>query len=163
MSTPRIAGRTWADFERAAPDMARAGRRLLYTTEVGEGLLATVRDDAPPRLHPIWLAIVDGHLYAFILASAKRRDLEIDGRYALHNHRDPSAPSEFSVRGQAHRVDEAEVRSGVGAGWYFQVDDSSRLFEFGIDAAVLGVRDDADEWPPRYSTWRADDLIDSPG
>ena len=144
---------SWAEFEASNPTLAAAGRRLLYRTETGEALLATVRGDAPPRIHPIWLGIVGGGLYAFILKSAKRTDLERDGRFALHTHVDPAAPSEFSVRGRARLVDAAELRTEVGGSWYFEVDETYELFDFDIDAAILGLRDNADEWPPRYQNW----------
>jgi hypothetical protein len=146
---------TWAEFEASSPTLAAAGRRLLYRTETGEALLATVRGDAPPRIHPIWVGIVGGRLYAFILKSAKRTDLERDGRFALHTHVDPAAPSEFSIRGRAQLVDASELRTEVGGSWYFEVDETYELFDFDIDAAILGVRDNADEWPPRYTSWTA--------
>jgi hypothetical protein len=144
---------TWAEFERAAPAIAAEGRRLFDRDGIGQALLATVRGDDPPRIHPIYVSIVDGRLYAFILGSAKRVDLEQDGRYALHTHQDPAAPSEFMIRGSSAAIREDAVRSAVGAEWYFEVDDTYELFEFGIESAVLGARNDADEWPPRYSSW----------
>jgi hypothetical protein len=144
---------TWAEFEIADPALAAAGRPLIYRSGTGEMLLATVRSDDPPRIHPIWVKIVDGRLYAFILRSAKRTDLERDGRYALHTHIDPAAPSEFSIRGHARLVAAPEVRAAVGGQWYFEVDATYELFDFSIEAAVLGVRDNADEWPPRYTSW----------
>jgi dipeptidyl aminopeptidase/acylaminoacyl peptidase len=146
---------SWADFEAAAPDLAAAGRGLLYREGHGEALLASVRDLAPPRIHPITVGIANGGLYAFILGSAKRLDLEVDGRYALHTHQDPQAPSEFALRGRAHAVDDEAVRAGVAADWSFDVDETYRLFEFAIDSALLGVRDSPDEWPPRYTSWTA--------
>ena len=146
---------TRAELQTSNPTLAAAGRRLLYRTETGDALLATVRGDDPPRIHPIWVGIVGGRLYAFILKSAKRTDLERDGRYALHSHIDPAAPSEFSVRGRAQPIDDVAVRAEVGGRWYFEVDDSYELFEFDIEAAILGVRDNADEWPPRYQSWAA--------
>ena len=42
---------TWAEFAHARPDLAEAGRRLLYQFGVGLGFLATVRADGGPRLH----------------------------------------------------------------------------------------------------------------
>ena len=129
---------SWGEFEQAAPGLAAAGRRLFDRDGIGQGLLATVRDDLAPRIHPIWFAIVDGRLYAFILRSAKRADLERDGRFALHNHVDPAAPSEFSIRGRARAVDDEAVRSAVAADWAFEPDDAYRLFELGVEAAVLG-------------------------
>jgi pyridoxamine 5'-phosphate oxidase-like protein len=145
---------SWASFEIAAPDLAAAGRRLLDRNGTGEALLATVRGEEAPRIHPINLAVVGEGLYAFILASAKRRDLELDGRYALHAHQDPAAPSEFSVRGRARRIEDPAVRSRVGSAWSFEVDDGYALFEFSIESALLGVRAGPDAWPPRYTTWR---------
>ena len=146
---------SWAEFEAATPTLASAGRRLLYRTETGEALLATVRGEEPPRIHPIWVKVVDGGLYAFVLKSAKRVDLERDGRYALHTHIDPASPSEFSVRGRASLIETAATIDSVGRQWYFEVDDAYELFEFSIESAILGVRNDADEWPPRYSSWSA--------
>jgi hypothetical protein len=146
---------TWAEFEVAAPQLAAEGRRLLHRDGVGEALLATVRGDDPPRIHPINVAIVDGHLYAFVLPSAKRTDLERDGRSALHTHQDPAAPSEFAVRGRASLVEDETLRSAAAAAWSFEVDETYALFEFSIDSALLGARATADDWPPRYSSWSA--------
>lgn len=146
---------TWDLFEEAAPDLAVEARRLIHRGGAGEMLLATVRGDEPPRIHPVNVEIVDGRLYAFILRSAKRTDLERDGRYALHTHVDPASPSEFAVRGHATLVDADLARAAAAAHWAFEVDDSYTLFEFSIEAALLGVRETADDWPPRYSRWTA--------
>jgi hypothetical protein len=147
---------TWAELDAAAPGLAAAGRELLERNGGGQGLLATVRDDEPPRIHPIYFEIVDGRLYAFVLRSAKRIDLERDGRYAIHAHQDPSAPSEFLIRGRAELVADPVVRAAVAAAWPFEVDDTYALFEFSIDSALLGSRPSADDWPPRYTSWSAD-------
>jgi len=147
---------TWAEIAGAAPEIASEGRRLIYATGGGKALLATVRGDDLPRIHPITVAIVDERLYAFIITrSPKNLDLELDGRYALHTHQDPAAPSEVAVRGHARLVDEPDERSRVAAGWAFEVDDSYTLFEFSIENALLGARPTADDWPPRYTSWRA--------
>jgi hypothetical protein len=146
---------TWSAFADSAPALADAGRRLIYRTATGEALLASVRDDEPPRIHPIYVAILDGRLYAFILRSPKRADLAQDGRYALHTHQDPAAPSEFMVRGKARVVDDVADRRAAANGWYFDVDETYTLFEFSIETALLGERADADEWPPRYTSWSA--------
>jgi hypothetical protein len=139
----------WDEFERAAPDMAAEGRRLL---DGGDALLATVRGDDPPTINPISVGFVDGRLYAFLLKSRKRADLLHDGRYALHAHHDPNAPDEFMIRGRTRQVTDASERAGVAAGWSFEADESYLLFEFRIESAILGRRA-ADEWPPRYTTW----------
>jgi nitroimidazol reductase NimA-like FMN-containing flavoprotein (pyridoxamine 5'-phosphate oxidase superfamily) len=146
---------TWAEFETATPTLASRGRELLQRGDAGEAFLATVRDQEPPRIHPINVAIVDGHLYAFILGSAKRTDLERDGRYALHTHQDPVAPSEFAVRGRASVVTSDAARSAAAAAWSFEVDQTYTLFEFSISSALLGERATADDWPPVYASWSA--------
>ena len=150
MTTSRA---SWADFATAAPDLAAAGAGHFDRAE-GAALLATVRGDAPPRIHPVTVAIVGDGLYVFVLDSAKRRDLAEDGRFALHAHQDQTAPDEFSVRGGARLVPVGAERDRVAAGWFFEVDDSYWLFELRIEAAILGERG-ADEWPPRYTRWSA--------
>ena len=145
---------SWRDLAAAAPRMATAGAALLDRSN-GAALLATVRGaDAAPRLHPVTVGIVEGGLYVFVLDSAKRRDLEEDGRYALHAHQDPATPDEFSVRGRAQLVLPGTVRDRVATGWFFEVDDTYWLFELRIETATLGERT-ADEWPPRYTRWSA--------
>jgi hypothetical protein len=146
---------TWSEFAAAAPEIAAAGRRLIYRGDSGAVLLATVRGDGLPRIHPITVAIADGRLYAFILDSPKRTDLERDGRYAMHTHQDPDIPSEFAIRGRAVVVTDIAERSAVAATWKFEVDDSYDLFAFSLQSAVLGVRGGPDEWPPRYTSWAA--------
>ncbi len=143
---------TWSEFESAAPSVASRGRELLYRSGEGEALIATVREDGLPRIHPVNVGIVDGRLWVFVIArSPKARDLGLDGRYSLHAHMDPAAPDEFEVRGRAAIV-ESEDRATVAGGWYFEIDDGYQLYELSIGSALLGLRG-PDEWPPRYQTW----------
>jgi Pyridoxamine 5'-phosphate oxidase len=145
---------SWANLEAAAPNIAAAGRRLIHARGDGEALLATVRGDDLPRIHPVNVEIVDGKLYTFAIGrSPKRTDLEQDGRFALHTHQDPAAPSEVSLRGVARLVDDVHERDRVADGWAFSVDDSYVLFELAIRSALLGARETAEDWPPRYSAW----------
>lgn len=147
---------TWAEFAAESPDLAANGRRLIERTGSGEALLATVRGDAPPRIHPINVAIMDGRLLAFlIVGSAKLADLAADGRFALHAHQDPTEPHEFLLRGRAREVLDPATRTATGSAWAFAVDDGYRLFEFSIDHAVYGQRADPNAWPPIYTSWRS--------
>jgi Pyridoxamine 5'-phosphate oxidase len=149
---------TWAEFAEQAPAIAAAGHGLIYRTEKGGGLLSTVRGGGLPRLHPISVAVTAGRLVAFIiLDSPKARDLAEDGRYAFHAHHDPERPNEFIVRGRARPIDDDATRAVVAAAWYFEVDDTYRLFEFDIEHAVHGERASARAWPPRYTAWRDPD------
>ena len=70
----------WEQFAAARPDLAGAGRDLLYQFGVGLAFLSTVRPDGGPRLHPICPVLVDGRLLAHIIPSPKRDDLHQIGR-----------------------------------------------------------------------------------
>ena len=91
---------SWREFEMQAPDMAAAGRQLLYQFGPGFANLATVRQDGAPRLHPICPTVVNDWLYALILPSSpKCGDLKRDGRYALHTFPPKDRDDEFLVMG----------------------------------------------------------------
>src|SRR4029450_7908200 len=65
----------------AAPAIPDAGRRLWYARGDGEAILATIRGDGLPRIHPVNIGLVDGRLYTFVIgSSAKRIGLEREGR-----------------------------------------------------------------------------------
>lgn len=145
---------SWGELEAAAPDIIFEGRRLFYARGEGAAMLATIRGDGLPRIHPVNVGLVDGRLYTFVIgSSAKRLDLERDGRYAVHSHQDPAAPSEVTLRGYARLVEPGPERDRAAADWPFNVDDSYVLFELRIAAALLGARPTADDWPPRYTAW----------
>lgn len=143
---------TWNEFAASAPVLAGHARRLFYRTETGEALLATVRADDLPRVHPIYLAVMEDRLVAFITPSPKAVDLEADGRFALHNHQDPAAPDEIQLRGRARSIDDPATRARFAEAWYFTTTDRYRLFEFLIERVLLGERG-PDDWPPKYTSW----------
>ncbi len=145
---------TWGEFAAAAPALAEHGRRLFYRTETGEALVSTVRGDGLPRVHPIYVAILEDRLVAFITGSAKATDLAADGRFALHNHQDPVTPDEFQIRGRARPLDDEATRARFAAAWYFEASEEYRLFEFLIEHALLGERPSPDAWPPEYTSWK---------
>jgi hypothetical protein len=146
---------TWGEFAAAAPTLADHGRRLFHRTGTGEALLSTVRGDGLPRIHPIYVAILEDRLVAFIGASPKATDLATDGRFALHTHQDPAAPDEFEVRGRARPISDEATRARFAAAWYFDTSEGYGPFEFLIEQALLGERPSPDDWPPRYSSWRS--------
>ena len=71
----------WRDLEEQSPEMASAGRSLLYRFGVGLAFMATVRPDGGPRLHPMCPILLSGRIFALIIPSPKRADLIKDGRY----------------------------------------------------------------------------------
>lgn len=148
----------WKEFEEAAPEIAAAGKKLLYQYGVGLAFLATIRKDGAPRLHPICPTIVDGVLSALIGPTHKRADLERDGRYALHTFPSPNKDDEFLVMGLARFVDDPErtarVRADLTARGMKSTEDEV-LFEFGIERAMHA------DYPgghgtlgPKYSVWK---------
>jgi hypothetical protein len=153
--------KNWTDFEREQPQMAARGRELIYRNGDGEGLLVSVSATEPPRIHPVNAGIVDGHFYTFVQGgSGKRRDLDSDGRYAFHTVYDPQAPSEFLVRGRVAEVKDADLRARIARNWYFNVADSYPLYELMIEHAMLGERPTANDWPPKYTSWKASPKAD---
>jgi Pyridoxamine 5'-phosphate oxidase len=144
----------WTDFATAQPATAARARGLIERTGTGEGLLATVRGDGAPRIHPVNVGIVDGRLVTWVIrSSAKAADLATDGRFALHAHQDPAVPHEFQVRGRATAVTDPVLRAAASE-WAFEVDDGYVLYELVIEHAVFGERASADAWPPVYTSWR---------
>lgn len=143
---------TWGELSAANPELAEAGREILYRSGSGEALLVTVRGQGLPQVHPISVRIDGQGLYAFMLPSSKLRDLEEDGRYALHAVFDPAAPDEFTVRGRVRPVS-AAARDDLATRWSWNVLEAGAVaFEFLIDEALLGRRA-PDDWPPVYTRW----------
>ena len=138
--------------------MAEKGLALLNQRGDGEGFLTTVAANGTPRIHPLNVGVRSGRLLVFVQGhSAKARDLAANPHYALHAHLDPAAPHEFMVRGQARLVTDVPVRLAARADWYFTASDEYPLYELLIGHALLGERDSADDWPPRYRSWRPSD------
>jgi hypothetical protein len=147
---------TWADLADADADLAAAGARLLVRGPANEGMLATVLADETPRINPVNVAVIDGRLLTFVGSSSpKSAALAADGRFALHAHVDPVVPEEFVLRGRAHRVDDPGTLAAAVTAWPFDAASGYDLFELSIEHALLGQRSSADDWPPRYRSWRA--------
>jgi hypothetical protein len=153
---------TWAGFARARPDLAEAGRRLLYQFGVGLAFLATVRADGGPRLHPICPLVTDDALLGFIQPSPKRRDLHHDGRYALHAFPPEDNEDAFYISGRAVLVDDRRRRQAATAQFLAerrldaipQEFDAQDLFEFQLDRCLWTATSGHGDWNPRHTIWR---------
>jgi hypothetical protein len=128
---------SWSEFVAASPRLAEAIRGLVHQYGQGLGYLATVRADGGPRVHPVSPVITDEGLFCFVIDSPKRRDLEQDGRYALHSFPPEESDDEAYLAGHAHLVtDEAQVdRLAQALHAAPQVD--WRLFEFTVEVAMV--------------------------
>lgn len=128
---------TWSDFNAAQPQLASTVHSLLYQYGSGLGYLATVRADGGPRIHPVAPVIAEGGLFCFLVNSPKRRDLERDGRYALHAYPPEHSDDEAFLSGIAEPVTDRTraariaraARAAPGVDW--------RLFELSIDVALV--------------------------
>jgi hypothetical protein len=147
---------SWSQFCTARPRLATAIRGLVHQYGPGLGYLATVRSDGGPRVHPVSPVITDDALYCFVVDSPKRRDLDRDGRYALHAYPSEDADDEAYLSGRARRVtDPGQVlrlaealRARPGGDW--------RLYEFTVDIAMVGRRDPGRSRTgrPSFEVWR---------
>lgn len=147
----------WKDLQSANPELAEAGRSLIYQFGPGLAFLATVRSDGGPRLHPICPVIADGGLYAFIVPSPKLHDLRRDGRYAFHSFPPEHTDDEFYLTGAAVEVTDADTRSSVREACEHSVAEEDPLFEFRIERCMHAKYRERGAFPPVYTTWIAPD------
>ena len=138
---------TWGAFKKARPELAGHGERLLrpFGEEIGFGLIATVRKDGGPRVHPCCPALSDKALYVFIpKRSPKLHDLLRDGRYALQAI-PGKEDEEFYLTGRARRIDDDNTRYAAAqvakmgshrVGDHFEAPADEVLFELSIERAL---------------------------
>ena len=158
--TPNL---SWSEFERERPDLAAAGRELLYQFGVGLAFLATVRADGGPRLHPVCPVLADGLLLAHVIPSAKRDDLYRDGRYALHSFPRDDNEDAFYLTGRAVPVTDQVVAGAAAAQFLAERGiseppagfDDGEFFEFRVGRCLLTRTDGHGDWNPSHSVWRA--------
>jgi hypothetical protein len=154
---------SWRDLTAQRPDLAEAGRALLYQFGVGLGFLATVRPDGGPRTHPMCPIIHDDRLLAFIVPSPKLDDLRRDGRYALHCFPPADDEDAFYVTGRATERHDPELREAVAAQFVAErvivaVDPPSEdhaLVELDIDTVLLTRTTGHGDPDPRHTVWKA--------
>jgi hypothetical protein len=128
---------SWTQFAAASPRLAAEIRALFHQYGPGLGYLATVRPDGGPRVHPVSPLLTEDGAFCFLIDSPKRRDLERDGRYALHAFPAEESDVEAYITGRARPVtDPATIaRVAARAGAHAAVD--WRLFELHIDVAMV--------------------------
>jgi hypothetical protein len=145
---------TWAQLERAAPEVAAVAERVwpgvtrLHRGEaIPEGMhafdlsyLATVRRDGGPRVHPFCPILADGRLFAAIARSSpKGWDLRRDPRCVVHALPGPD-DDELCIRARAREVDDAATRAAVvevvmrsGVGGMIQSVARDPIFELDLE------------------------------
>lgn len=101
---------TWSEFEAAAPDFASEVRARLdaHTHKT----IATLRRDGSPRISGTESRFDDGFLWIGSMPGAlKAKDLQRDGRYALHSGSDdpPNWVGDAKLAGRAEEVTDPAI------------------------------------------------------
>ncbi|MFR9778551.1 pyridoxamine 5'-phosphate oxidase family protein [Micromonospora sp. MS34] len=155
---------SWSDFAADEPRLADEIRLLMQQYGPGFGYLATVRADGGPRVHPVSPVITDDGLYCFVIDSPKRRDLERDGRYALHSFPPEESDDEAYVAGRARPVTDPTTLARLAELGRAAPQVDWRLFEFTVDVAMLTRRGQASQpgaGRPQVRVW-LDPLASAP-
>jgi hypothetical protein len=154
--------KSWPEFADAQRHIAEAGRDLLYQVGVGLGFLATTRADGAPRVHPMCPVLHQAGLFAFIIPSPKQRDLQRDGRYALHSFPCEDNEDAFSCSGKARLVTDAGLRSELSAVFVTErkqlavpaPSGEDALFEFLVQSCLLTRTTGHGDMHPVHHVWR---------
>ncbi|MGA2528863.1 MAG: hypothetical protein ABSG36_06835 [Acidimicrobiales bacterium] len=115
-----VACSAWGEFLHLCPDLAAAGKALLYERGLmGLRFLATVRQDGGPRPD---LSTCDER--RFIIPSPKRDDLRRDSRFALHRETFPPTRHDkaFYATGRAVFMSDPEFRDALTGQVRFELD-----------------------------------------
>src|SRR5205814_6524651 len=131
---------SWPEFAAARPRLASAIRALVHQYGPGLGYLATVRGDGGPRVHPVSPVITEDGLFCFVLDSPKRRDLERDGRYALHSYPPDDSDDEAYIAGRARQVTDHARLTRLAGTMRAEPELDWQLYEFTVDVAMLARR-----------------------
>jgi hypothetical protein len=154
---------TWVGLVRHRPDLAAAGRSLLYQYGVGLAFLATVRADGGPRVHPVCPLLSPRGLHAWVVPSPKRSDLHRDGRYALHSFPCEDNEDAFYVAGAATPVHDAAVENELRARFLAERGlpcpgealAGQELFELLVERCLHTTTTGHGDPNPRHAAWRA--------
>ncbi|WP_225755290.1 pyridoxamine 5'-phosphate oxidase family protein [Actinotalea sp. Marseille-Q4924] len=145
---------TWGELSRGDPDLAATAKGLLTVPGTGFGYLATVGPDGAPRIHPVMPVWAAGSMFAFIGPSPKLRDLERDGRYALHSTGSEDVDDELMIVGRGVVRGEEELRAAATAACPFVPAEDTALVELFLDRVMWAHYAPRGVFPPQYVVWR---------
>jgi hypothetical protein len=143
---------SFSEFEQAAPALARQVRERLDAH--AHKTIATLRRDGSPRISGTETTFADGELWIGSMWQARKaRDLQRDGRFALHSGSDdpPAWKGDAKLAGVAEEVTDPErVRAINGSG----PPGPSHLFRLDVrEASVVRLHESGKEivvevWTP---------------
>jgi hypothetical protein len=158
-STTAIALR-WGEFRERRPDLADAGRAILYQFGLGLAFLGTIRPTGAPRVHPIAPLLHQDGLYGFLVPSPKLQDLRRDPRYALHSYPRPDDEDAFYITGQAVVTSDASLLDNLLEAYVAERTtrppdlDEQTVVEFLIATCLLTRTTGHGDFEPRHTIWR---------
>lgn len=154
MSSPEPA--CWLDLQRDEPAIAKIGLMLMGST--GRAMLATVRPDGGPRVHPLCPVVCGGKLVIGVITrSPKFRDLLRDDRCVLHALPGPG-DLEFWVEGRARPMEPCEADRMAAEDSLLDAPPGNALFEIHpvrVFATIFESGEDGVPVPDRR-VWRAE-------
>ena len=125
---------SWAELERATPQIAALGRELLERFQFV--FVGTLTRAGSPRVNPCEAYIVDGHLLLNMMPrSLKALDLLRDPRVYVHTPvtGKDAADGEFKLAGRAPTLEDATLRKKLDDLFYelieWRPDPDSHYFE----------------------------------
>ncbi len=148
---------TWTEFAAEAPEIAELTERRLVAT--GLMMLATLRRDGFPRISPVEPTVGDGRLTlhddrlwsGMMPSSTKSRDLQRDGRFAIHTATADKMVVEGDAKlwGVATQVTDHDTLARLADDIFASVGHRFEVGEFDafdfdlLGASSVGVHDDA--------------------
>jgi hypothetical protein len=154
----------WAEFERAAPELAARGRERIEHFDFV--LVGTLRRDGAPRINPVEAYLVGDHLAMNMMRrSRKALDLLRDPRILVHSviTRREGDEGELKLHGRAVPIDDEELRGAIADTFERKIDwrpsDQSHFFSVDIESAAFVVYEDGDQhmisWTPERGLRRS--------
>jgi hypothetical protein len=151
----------WAEFEVAAPALAALGRERLE--QFGIAFVGTVRRDGGPRVNPVEMYFVDGHLTCNMMwRSLKALDLLRDSRVFVHTvvpNRDAD-DGEFKLRGRAVPIEDVPLRHDVSdaieAAIQWRPPERSHFFAIEVESAAYVDYRGGQQYVRRWSRGRGE-------
>ena len=131
---------SWSKFEVQAPEIAKAGKRLLVGKDgVSIGYLATSSYEVP-KISPVCPVFSGDGIYLVVSKSTpKYRDLTINLNYSLHAFLGKS-DEEFKITGKAFLLEDEATRISVQKDIPFgSFDENDPIFELYLDNALWAV------------------------
>jgi hypothetical protein len=129
---------TWTQFNKANPDLAGRGARLLG---VGVAYIATVSRDGSPRVHPFTPLIEGGRLLALVAKhTVKYGNLLRDPCCSIHAVLGDS-DEEFMIIGRGVRSDDPATRmqAAIAARRLNMTSQNDEAFEFFVERAHWAI------------------------